>query len=65
MTTKQQILEVIERMPDEISISEAIEKLHLLERIRVGLAQADAGELVSHEEVKRRFLSTRAANDTH
>lgn len=55
ITTKTEILELMQRLPDEVSIDEAIERLYLLRKIRIGLQQADAGEVVPHEEVKRRF----------
>jgi predicted transcriptional regulator len=33
----------------------AIDELYLLAKIRIGLQQADAGEVVSHEELKRQL----------
>lgn len=58
---KQQILEAVQRMPDDVSIDHVIESLDVLRRIELGLQQADAGDLVSHEEVKARFLRIKAA----
>ena len=55
MTPKQKIIEVIERLPDEVSIDEAIERLYLLSKIERGLAQIEAGQVVSHEEIKNEF----------
>ena len=60
MTAKQQILEFIERMPDDVSVEEAIEGLYLLNKIQIGLRQVEAGDVISHEEVKRQFLTMRS-----
>ncbi len=58
MTRKQQILNVIDRLPDNVSVEEVIEELFLWEKVRVGLEQADAGNLIPHEEIEREFLSS-------
>lgn len=58
MTTKEQILQVIEQLPDDATFDQAIEKLNLLRKIEIGLAQADRGEVVDHAEIKRRFLGS-------
>ena len=55
MTTKQQILEMIERLPDDISGDDAIEAIRLFESVRIGLEQVAAGEVVPHEDVIREF----------
>jgi predicted transcriptional regulator len=55
MTTKQQILHAIEALPDEASIEDAVERLHLLFKIERGLAQADAAQTVTQEEARKRM----------
>lgn len=55
MTTKEQILHSIESLPDEANIEDAIERLHLLFKIERGLAQADAGQMVTQEEARKRM----------
>jgi predicted transcriptional regulator len=55
MTTKQQIIHAIEDLPDEASIEDAVERLHLLLKVERGLAQADAGHMVTHEEARKRM----------
>ncbi len=52
-TTKQQMLRVIESLPDDAGIEEAIERLYVLHQIQIGIAAADAGQTVSHEEARR------------
>jgi predicted transcriptional regulator len=53
--TKQQILKVIEDLPDDATVEDAIDRLYLLYKIDKGLRQADRGELVSQEEARQRM----------
>ena len=55
MEAKQQILKAIERLPDDASIEDALERLYLLYKIEKGLRQADDGELISQEEARQRM----------
>ncbi len=58
MTTnsiKRKILETVQRLPDEASIEDAIERLYFLAKVEKGLAQADAGETISHPDAKDRL----------
>ena len=54
MDTKQQMLKAIEELPEDASIGDALERLYLLYKIEKGVKQADAGELISQEEARRR-----------
>lgn len=56
MTLKEQMIDVIERLPEDTSVERAIDELYLLAKIQIGLQQADAGEVISHEELKRQLL---------
>jgi predicted transcriptional regulator len=51
--TKQQMLRVIEELPEDASIEDALDRLYLRYKIERGLRQADGGELVSQEEVRQ------------
>jgi predicted transcriptional regulator len=55
MTTKEKILHAMLTLPEEPTIEEAIDRLILLYKIERGLAQVDAGEVVSNEEAKARL----------
>jgi predicted transcriptional regulator len=55
MTTKQEIIAAIQKLPDDATFEDAIERLLFLESIERGIKQADAGQVVSHEEAKRRL----------
>lgn len=56
-TEKERALEAIRTLPDGATIDEAIERLCLIAKIEEGIRQSDAGQVVSHEEVKKRFLA--------
>jgi hypothetical protein len=55
MTVKQQMLDVIEKLPDNASVDEAIERLYLLNKINIGLEQVKSGDTLSHEEMKKHY----------
>ena len=55
MTTKEKVLQVIQGLPDDASIEDAMERLLLLAKIDRGLEQADAGQTIPHSQVKERM----------
>lgn len=55
-TTRERVLEVIKNLPAETSVEEAMERLYFLADIEEGLRQVEQGQVISHEEVKRRLL---------
>lgn len=57
MTTKEKILESLSRLPDDATIEDAIEWLHVLKEIEIGVQQIEAGQTVTHEKVLRRLES--------
>ena len=55
MSTKEAVLALVQRMPDDATAPEILEELHLRLAIDEGLRQLDAGQGIDHEEVKRRL----------
>lgn len=55
-TTRERVLEVIKSLPAETSVEEAMERLYFLADIEAGLRQVEQGQVISHEEAKRRRL---------
>jgi predicted transcriptional regulator len=55
VVTKEQMLKAIQDLPEDASVEEAIEQLYLLEKIERGIAHADAGQTVPHDEALRRL----------
>jgi len=53
MLTKVKLKEQIERLPDEFSIDELIEKLILIEKIEIGIEQSEKGEKISDDEMEK------------
>ena len=56
-TEKQRAIEALQGLPEHATIEDAIERLCFIAKIEEGLRQSDAGRLVSHDEVKKQFLS--------
>ena len=55
MPTKEQMLKVIQELPANATVEDAMEQLYLLDKIERGIAQAEAGQTVSQEEARRRM----------
>jgi hypothetical protein len=55
-SAKQKVLEVIEKLPADATLEDAIERLVLLAKTERGLAELDSGQGVDHAEAKRRLL---------
>jgi predicted transcriptional regulator len=54
-TVKQSVLEMIERLPETVSVEDIMAELYLRQKVDEGLRQLDAGEGIEHEEAKRRL----------
>jgi predicted transcriptional regulator len=54
LSEKQLALEALARMPESVTLDEISEEMSILAAIRRGESAADAGRVVSHEEVVRR-----------
>jgi len=52
----EKLLEVIEKLPADATLEDAIERLVLVAKIERGLAELDAGQGIDHSEAKRRLL---------
>jgi predicted transcriptional regulator len=48
---KQKVLDAVEQLPSNATIEDVIERLVFLAKIEQGLAQADAGQLIPHDQV--------------
>jgi len=52
---KQLALRAIEDLPADATIEDAMERLYFLAKVHRGLAEAEDGQFVSHDEVRARF----------
>ena len=55
MTLKEKVVRAVQGLPDDASIEDAMERLLFLAKIERGLQQADAGQTLSHAEVKEKM----------
>lgn len=54
-SAKRRVLEAIEKLPNDATEEDAIERLVFLARIERGLTELDKGNGVAHAEVERRL----------
>lgn len=57
LTAKQAALEVIALLPDDVTWDELIYRIFVRQKIEAGLADAEAGNLISTDELRRRLRS--------
>ncbi|MEO7509630.1 MAG: hypothetical protein ABIZ95_20460 [Pyrinomonadaceae bacterium] len=55
MTIQEKVAQAVQGLPDDASLEEAMERLVFLAKVERGLQQADAGQTISHDEVKLRM----------
>ena len=51
MTTKERVRKALEQLPDDCSLDDVLYHLYVLQAVDRGLADADAGRIISHEQV--------------
>jgi predicted transcriptional regulator len=56
---KSEALELIRRLEPDATWDEILNELYVRQKIAGGLAAVAEGRVISHEEVKRRFLPQR------
>ena len=52
---KQQVIKMIETMPDEITIDDIMAELYFKMQVDAGLKELDEGKGIPHEEAKERL----------
>ena len=52
---KQQVIKMIKRLPDKVSMDEMIGELYFRLQVDKGLNELDFGEGIPHKEVVKRF----------
>lgn len=57
MSAKELVIKTVRKMSDEVSMDEILEELAILAAIKRGEEAADAGKVISHEEMKKRAKS--------
>ena len=60
MTDKQAVMDALQRLPENASLDDITQELHLMASVRLGRADVAAGRTKTHQEVKE-LLSTWAS----
>lgn len=50
MTTKEKAISLIQTLDDDVSLDDVIDRLYLLRKIELGIAQAEEGDVMEHDE---------------
>ena len=48
-TAKQDAIEIIERLPDDVALDEIVYRLYVINKVRQGMQDVDAGRGISSE----------------
>lgn len=55
MTIKEQAISLIQQLPEDATIEDAVDKLLFLNKINSGIKDIENGNIHSHEDAKRKF----------
>ena len=55
LATRDTVLESLKKLPENATLDDIIEHLVFMAKLEEGLAQSEARDLVSHQEVAARF----------
>ena len=58
-TAKEQVQKILEILPDDASLEDIQYHIYVRQKVEQGLADADAGRVVSHEEAMKRLETWR------
>ncbi len=50
MNSKDKAIAVINSLSDNVTLDDVIDRLYLVRKIELGIAQADAGDVMEHEQ---------------
>ena len=55
MSTKDSVLDLIRRLPDDVTLADIMAELYFRQKVDQGLAELDAGKGVPHEQARERL----------
>jgi predicted transcriptional regulator len=55
ITAKAEVMDIVQKMPDEATLEEIVEQLNVRFQIEDGLRELDAGQGIPHDEAMRRL----------
>ena len=56
-TVKEEARKLIDDLPDQATWDDVMYRFYIRKKVETGLKAAEQGDVVPHEEVKRRFLN--------
>ena len=56
---KEEVLDILEKMPDEVDVDKLIYTLYLKRKLELAEADITAGRVIPHEEVEREMEAWR------
>ncbi len=62
LTTKEKIVDVVQRMPKDATIDDAIYRLNLLKAVAEGIRDVEEGRVHDHDQVFSELLKDHAQN---
>jgi predicted transcriptional regulator len=57
MSDKELVMDLLKKLPADAKLTDISKEIEFLSAVREGEQQADRGEVVPHEQVKREFKS--------
>jgi predicted transcriptional regulator len=54
-TAKEQVQKILETLPDDASLEDIQYHIYVRQKVEQGLADGDAGRVISHEEAMKRL----------
>lgn len=55
MLTRTQVFNTVEKLPEQFSIDQLIDKLMLIDKIETGLRQSESGNVNTKEQAKQKL----------
>lgn len=56
-TVKEEARQLVERLPEDATWTDLMQEVYVREKIEAGRRAIAAGHVVTHEDVRKRFLS--------
>jgi len=57
MSDKELVMDLLKKLPADAKLTEISKEIEFLAALREGEEQADRGEVISHEQIKKEFKS--------
>jgi predicted transcriptional regulator len=57
MSTKQIVLDLLQNLPEDVSLQDVAREIEFVSAVRQGLAEIDCGERIPIEEIERELPS--------